>query len=177
MHCETMAIYSGYDTDPTTRSVAVPIYQTVAYAFDSADHGAALFNLESRGISLQPHQQSDHRGAGAPRRRARGRRRGAVRELPGRRRCNYAMLNLTDVGQQHRFRAAALRHDAHAVRPCAAEPGHQRPICRIGPARGHREADRRQTPRPCFARASAIPPATSATSRRWPRSRIGTAFR
>ena len=35
--------------DPTTKAVAVPIYQTVAYAFDSADHGAALFNLEVEG--------------------------------------------------------------------------------------------------------------------------------
>jgi O-acetylhomoserine (thiol)-lyase len=36
--------------DPTTKAVAVPIYQTVAYAFDSADHGAALFNLEAEGF-------------------------------------------------------------------------------------------------------------------------------
>ena len=49
MKQETIAIHSGYDTDPTTRSVAVPIYQTVAYAFDSAEHGAALFNLEADG--------------------------------------------------------------------------------------------------------------------------------
>src|SRR5580700_3741833 len=49
MRNETIAIHAGYDPDPTTRSVAVPIYQTVAYAFDSADHGAALFNLEAEG--------------------------------------------------------------------------------------------------------------------------------
>jgi O-acetylhomoserine (thiol)-lyase len=49
MKRETIAIHSGYDVDPTTRSVAVPIYQTVAYAFDSADHAAALFNLEAEG--------------------------------------------------------------------------------------------------------------------------------
>ena len=49
MRNETIAIHTGYDTDPTTRAVAVPIYQTVAYAFDSADHGAALFNLEAEG--------------------------------------------------------------------------------------------------------------------------------
>ena len=49
MHRETIAIHGGYDPDPTTKSVAVPIYQTVAYAFDSADHGAALFNLEVEG--------------------------------------------------------------------------------------------------------------------------------
>src|SRR5207247_10611779 len=50
MKSETIAIHGGYDVDPTTRAVAVPIYQTVAYAFDSADHGAALFNLEVEGI-------------------------------------------------------------------------------------------------------------------------------
>src|SRR6204780_4156029 len=49
MRKETIAIHAGYDPDPATRSVAVPIYQTVAYAFDSADHGAALFNLEAEG--------------------------------------------------------------------------------------------------------------------------------
>jgi O-acetylhomoserine (thiol)-lyase len=50
MRSETIAIHGGYDIDPTTRAVAVPIYQTVAYAFDSADHGAALFNLEVEGF-------------------------------------------------------------------------------------------------------------------------------
>ncbi len=49
MRDETIAIHAGFEPDPTTRSVAVPIYQTVAYAFDSADHGAALFNLETEG--------------------------------------------------------------------------------------------------------------------------------
>jgi O-acetylhomoserine (thiol)-lyase len=46
---ETLAVHGGYQPDPTTRAVAVPIYQTVAYAFDSAEHGAALFNLETAG--------------------------------------------------------------------------------------------------------------------------------
>src|SRR6476660_60981 len=50
MHSETIAIHAGYDVEPTTKAVAVPIYQTVAYAFDSADHGAALFNLEVDGF-------------------------------------------------------------------------------------------------------------------------------
>jgi O-acetylhomoserine (thiol)-lyase len=50
MRRETMAVHSGFDCDPTTKAVAVPIYQTVAYAFDSADHGAALFNLEEEGF-------------------------------------------------------------------------------------------------------------------------------
>ena len=49
MRPETVAIHAGYETDPTTKAVAVPIYQTVAFEFDSADHGAALFNLEVEG--------------------------------------------------------------------------------------------------------------------------------
>jgi O-acetylhomoserine (thiol)-lyase len=50
MKRETIAIHGGYDPDPATRSVAVPIYQTVAYAFDSTEHAAALFNLEAEGF-------------------------------------------------------------------------------------------------------------------------------
>ena len=49
MKSETIATHAGYEVDPTTKAVAVPIYQTVAYAFDSAEHGAALFNLEVEG--------------------------------------------------------------------------------------------------------------------------------
>lgn len=45
MKDDTLAIHYGYTTDPTTKSVAVPIYQTVAYEFDNAQHGADLFNL------------------------------------------------------------------------------------------------------------------------------------
>ena len=45
MKKETLAIHAGYESDPTTKSVAVPIFQTVAYEFDDAQHGADLFNL------------------------------------------------------------------------------------------------------------------------------------
>ncbi len=45
MKKETLAIHAGYETDPTTKSVAVPIFQTVAYEFDNAQHGADLFDL------------------------------------------------------------------------------------------------------------------------------------
>ncbi len=45
MKDETIAIHSGFGSDPTTHAVAVPIYQTVAYQFDDAQHGADLFNL------------------------------------------------------------------------------------------------------------------------------------
>ncbi|MDP7402049.1 MAG: O-acetylhomoserine aminocarboxypropyltransferase/cysteine synthase [Pseudomonadota bacterium] len=45
MKKDTIAIHGGYETDATTNSVAVPIFQTVAYEFDDAQHGADLFNL------------------------------------------------------------------------------------------------------------------------------------
>jgi O-acetylhomoserine (thiol)-lyase len=49
MRLETIAVHGGYSPDPTTKSVAVPIYQTTAYAFDSAQHGADLFDLKVQG--------------------------------------------------------------------------------------------------------------------------------
>lgn len=49
MKPETIAVRHGYEIDPTTKAVAVPVYQTVAYEFDSAQHGADLFNLEVPG--------------------------------------------------------------------------------------------------------------------------------
>ena len=50
MRPETIALHAGYDCDPATKAVAVPIYQTVAHSFDSAAHGAALFDLEVEGF-------------------------------------------------------------------------------------------------------------------------------
>lgn len=49
MRIETKMIHSGYKPDPTTNSVAVPIYQTTSYAFRDTEHGANLFNLAELG--------------------------------------------------------------------------------------------------------------------------------
>ena len=49
MKFETQAVHAGQSPDPTTKAVATPIYQTVAYAFDSAQHGADLFDLKVAG--------------------------------------------------------------------------------------------------------------------------------
>ncbi len=46
---ETLALHAGYAPDPTTRAVAVPIYQTTSYAFDDTQHGADLFDLKVAG--------------------------------------------------------------------------------------------------------------------------------
>ena len=49
MKFDTLALHGGQQPDPTTGARAVPIYQTVAYAFQDADHAASLFNLERAG--------------------------------------------------------------------------------------------------------------------------------
>ena len=49
MKFETLAVHAGYDPDPTTRAVAVPIYQTTSYSFDNTQHGADLFDLKVAG--------------------------------------------------------------------------------------------------------------------------------
>src|SRR3989442_2803784 len=96
MKSETIAIHGGYDVDPTTKSVAVPIYQTVAYAFDSADHGAALFNLEVEGYRYS--RISNPTTAGLERRVAAlegGL--GALCVGSGQAALNYAVLNVTEL--------------------------------------------------------------------------------
>jgi O-acetylhomoserine (thiol)-lyase len=49
MKLETQAIHAGFTDDPTTRAVAVPIYQTTSYSFRDTQHGADLFNLAEAG--------------------------------------------------------------------------------------------------------------------------------
>lgn len=49
MKAETIAIHAGYTPDPTTKAVAVPVYQTTSYAFDNTQHGADLFDLKVQG--------------------------------------------------------------------------------------------------------------------------------
>src|SRR5437016_4391063 len=97
MKSETIAIHGGYDVDPTTKAVAVPIYQTVAYAFDSADHGAALFNLEVEGYRYS--RISNPTTAVLERRVAALE--GGLEALcvsSGQAALNYASLNVTELG-------------------------------------------------------------------------------
>ena len=97
MKSDTVAIHGGYETEPTTKAVAVPIYQTVAYEFDSADQGAALFNLEIEGhrysrISNPTTAVLERRGAALE---------GGLEALcvsSGQAALNYAVLNLTAIG-------------------------------------------------------------------------------
>jgi len=97
MRSETIAVHGGYEVEPTTKAVAVPIYQTVAYAFDSADHGAALFNLEVPGyrytrINNPTNAVLERRVAALE---------GGVDALcvsSGQAAINYSVLNVTELG-------------------------------------------------------------------------------
>src|SRR5215469_15884293 len=94
---ETVAVHAGYEVEPTTKAVAVPIYQTVAYEFDSADHGAALFNLEVEGHRYS--RISNPTTAVLERRVATlegGI--GALCVSTGQAALNYAILNLAEMG-------------------------------------------------------------------------------
>src|SRR6204780_2622080 len=97
MKRETVAVHGGYDTDPTTKAVAVPIYQTLAYEFDSADHGASLFDLEVEGYRYS--RISNPTTAVLERRVAALE--GGVDALcvaTGQAALNYAVLNLASMG-------------------------------------------------------------------------------
>src|SRR5256886_14056042 len=97
MKRETIAIHAGYEPDAAVRSVAVPIYQTVAYAFDSAEHAAALFNLEAEGFRYS--RISNPTTAVLERRVAALE--GGVEALcvsTGQAALNYAALNVSDLG-------------------------------------------------------------------------------
>jgi O-acetylhomoserine (thiol)-lyase len=97
MRTETLAVHAGYEDDPTTHSVAVPIYQTVAYSFDSAEHAAALFNLESEGFR---YTRISNPTTAVLERRVAALEGGldALCVSTGQAAVNYAMLNLTRSG-------------------------------------------------------------------------------
>jgi len=172
MRTETIALHSGFDCDPTTKSVAVPIYQTVAYAFDSADHGAALFNLEEEGYrysrisnptnAILEQRVAELEGGVA-----------AVSLASGQAALHYAFVTLADHGgnivatpQLYGTTHTLLSH----VLP--RQGIHGRFAASDSPEDIEKLIDGRY-----FAKRSATPPATSATSRRSPKSPTATACR
>lgn len=97
MKLETIAIHGGYQPDPATKSVAVPIYQTTSHAFDSADHAAALFNLEAEGYRYARIQNPT---VAVLERRVAALEGGleAVCVASGQAAVNYALLNVAQLG-------------------------------------------------------------------------------
>ena len=122
MKDETLAIHAGYETDPTTKAVAVPIYQTVAYEFDNAQHGADLFDLVVPGNIytriMNPTQDVLEQRVAALE-GGLGRARARVRARPP----HYRHPDDCRARQQHRLRAAALRRHLHAVRASRCRDG------------------------------------------------------
>lgn len=64
MRIETLAVHAGYSPDPTTKAVAVPIYQTVAYAFDSAQHCIKRLAHDTQVLLLPSSDFQAHRNQG-----------------------------------------------------------------------------------------------------------------
>jgi O-acetylhomoserine (thiol)-lyase len=175
MKSDTIAVHGGYETEPTTRAVAVPIYQTVAYEFDSADHGAALFNLEVEGHRYS--RISNPTTAVLERRVAELE--GGVEALctsTGQAALNYAILNLADMGTNI-VSVPQLYGTTHTLF------AHLLPSQGIGVRFAESDAPDAidklidDNTRGIFCETSAIRPATSATLRRWRKSPSGAAFR
>ena len=146
MKSETIAIHCGYETEPTTHAVAVPIYQTVAYAFDCAEHGAALFNLEAEGyrysrISNPTTEVLERRVAALE---------GGVEALcvsSGQAALNYAVANVTELGCNI-VSVPQLYGTTHTLfAHVLSAAGRDGPVRGGRPAGRHREADRRRHPR------------------------------
>jgi O-acetylhomoserine (thiol)-lyase len=97
MRSETIAVHGGYEAEATTKAIAVPIYQTVAYAFDSAEHGAALFNLEVDGFR---YTRISNPTNGVLERRVAALEGGleALSVASGQAATNYAVTNITALG-------------------------------------------------------------------------------
>ena len=141
MKDETLAVHAGYETDPTTKSVVPPIYQTVAYEFDDAQHGADLFNLEVAGniytrimnptADVLEKRIAEMEGGIA-----------GLAVSAGSAAINYAILTIAKAGANIVSVPHALRRHLHALRPHAARPGHRRPLRRGRQSRGAREAHR-----------------------------------
>ena len=127
MKRETIAIHAGYEPDAAVRSVAVPIYQTVAYAFDSAEHAAALFNLEAEGyrytrISNPTTAVLEQRMAALE---------GGLEAMcvaTGQAAVNYAVLNLVGMGSNKGWvrssRSRSCDEDDRARRPTTVAQRH-----------------------------------------------------
>ena len=176
MRDETLALHAGFDADPATRAVAVPIYQTAAYQFDSADQGAALFNLEEEGyrysrianptVTVLEDRVAALEGAA-----------GALATASGQAALYYALANVAQAGQNivSTPQLYGTTHTLLAQR--AARPGRGRAA--LPPATAPRRWPPASTkiPARCSARRWAIRPAIFAISQPLPAWRMPMAFR
>ena len=141
MKPETIAIHAGYEPERTTRSVAVPIYQTVSYAFDSAEHAAALFNLEAEGYRYtriaNPTTDVLERRVAALEGGF-----GALCVSSGQAAVYYALANVTQSGRNIVHGSPALRNHAHLICASSSKPRRKCALCRVGSSGRHRKGHR-----------------------------------
>ena len=173
-HFDTIAVHGGYSPDPTTKSVAVPIYQTVAYAFDNAQHGADLFDLKVPGNIytriMNPTQDVLEQRLAALE--------GGIAALAlasGQAATTYAILTIAEAGDNIVSSSALYGGTYNLFAHTLPQYGIEVALRRLSQAGNFRAADRRRRPRRCSSSRSAIRKAMSPTSRASPRSRIATA--
>ena len=155
---ETLSIHAGAGPDPATGARALPIYQTTAYAFDDADHAAALFNLQTVGFIYS--RLTNPTNAALETRLA---------TLEGGRGCTVAVVRPCGAGAGAVSADEAGRRDRRLLPPlrrlAAADAEHLSEVRLEGEHRRRRHAGqlqaRRDTtrPRPSSSRASPIPAA------------------
>ena len=143
MRSETISIHGGFRCDPATKAVAAPIYQNVAYEFDSADHGAALFNLEAEGFrysrianptaDILERRVAELEGGVA-----------ALSTASGQAALHYAIVTLADHGGNI-VTMPQLYGTTHTLfAHVAAAAGDRGALCGERPRRGDRAVDRRK---------------------------------
>ncbi len=172
---ETIAVHSGYTSEPTTKAVAVPIYQTVSYEFDSADHGAALFNLEVEGFR---YSRINNPTVDVLEKR--------VAALEG----GVAALAVASGQAALNSRSSTLLTTAATSSPCRSSTARRHTLlAHVLPPQASRGDLPKATTRPrverlidadtraVFCETIATPRAISAISRLWRRQLIATAFR
>jgi O-acetylhomoserine (thiol)-lyase len=129
MKDQTIAIHGGYETEATTHAVATPIYQTVAFEFDNAQHGADLFNLAVPG-NIYSRIMNPTNDVLEKRVTLLENGVGALALSAGSAAVHYSIINLAQAGDKHRDHAAALWRHLHVVRAHAAQARHRRTLRR-----------------------------------------------
>ena len=164
MKLETLAIHAGYSPEPTTKAVAVPIYQTTSYAFDDTQHGADLFDLKVPGNIYTRIMNPTSDVLEAAHRRAGRRHRRAGAGVRAWRRSLMRSMTIAEAGDNIVSASHALWRHLQPVRPHPAADTASRCVSPITATRRLRKADRRAAPKRCSANRSAIRSATSSTS-------------
>ena len=175
MRCETLAVHAGFVCDPVTKAVAPPIYQNVAYEFDSAEYWAALFDLEEPGFR---HSRIANPMVDILERRVEALEGGVavLRVASGQAALHHALLTLADGGGSivapPQFYGPAT--PCSRIRCAGMASKH---ALRLAIIRATSQSVSTHRPRPYFVKAWEIQPAAFAILRHTPKSHMPTARR